>query len=846
MDSPTRALDPAARARKLRIASRLGSTAPYGLAVLSGASALILEVIWLKELGVLFGNTARAAAATLFVFFLGRAVGGHFWGRLCNRVERPLRLYGLLELGVGASALLFFGLVAVYRRIYDSVFDVLAPGPALAAKILLGSLVLFLPAFFMGGTLPALAQRATAGSDRLGRAGSRLYTLNTFGAAGGAFVAGFYLPSMLGIRGAYLVGVVASALAGVAGVLLDRFQPGATRATPPALAASRVQPRPGDRLPGQLVLSVAFLSGFLALGMEVLWTRLLAQVLDNSTYAFSAILVTYLVALGMGAFLSAVIADHPGRPVVRLYVTLALSGAALLASAAVFVDATRGLSSLALGADWPRYVRSVFLASGVLLLVPGLFMGIVLPFLFGVADTRGGSPGTVIGRLLALNSLGAISGALVTGFVVLDFVGYWGSLRLMAGAYLLLAALVLLRARSLPVAARAAGGGAVAIIAGIGIPGAQPLVKLGAGESLVDAIEGSGGTVTVVRSGDNLVMRLNNSYVLGDSRSADVERLQAHLPLLLHPDPQTVFFLGMGTGITAGAALDHPVSRVVVAELLPEVVAAARAHFSEAASGLFGDPRVRIVADDGRSFLAGKRDQYDLIISDLFTPWHAGSGSLYTAEHFRTVRDRLRPGGIFAQWLPLYQMSRREFLIIARTLQAVFPQVTIWRGNFSAEQPILALVARGADVPLEHTVLQKNAARLGEGALGYATGNDHMAGLFYAGNLSSVRAEIATLPINTDDRPIIEYLSPRLRTAAGRRFVGAELEAFLEHLFEAIPPARDPVLADFPERERGYVPAGLDFFRYYSHLARGQQDSAAAFLGRFRAVVGTDANGIRK
>lgn len=814
------------------------SLIPFVLPVFSGAATLILEVIWMRELGVLFGNTARAAGTTLFVFFLGLALGGVFWGRRCTRVARPLRLYGFLELGVSGSALGFFGLMALYRNTYEAIFDGLEPGAALVAKIVLSSAILLPPAFFMGGTLPALAELLGRSRKRVLHAGSLPYALNTAGAAVGALLAGFFLPQLLGLRGAYLVAITISGAVGLVAILVDSAPPDLLRTHGQIPEAAADGPRQDSALRALPVITLSFLSGFLSLGLEVLWTRLLAQVLNNSTYAFSAILVTYLVALAIGAILIAFATRRGVKPIGMLGWVLGLSGIAVLASSLVLVQLTNGLSVLSVGPDWPHYILSIFVACGALLLVPTILMGMVLPALIdGPPDNRH-SPGGKVGRLLAVNAVGAMTGALLSGFVLLDVLGYWGSIRLMAAAYLLLGtAHLLVTARSSGFA-RGAGIGLFVIVAIIGIPGVRPTVRLGVGERLIETIEGSGGTVTITKSGDNLVMRLNNSYVLGDSKSAEVERLQAHLPLLLHPAPSSVFFLGMGTGATAAAALDHPVSRVVVTELLPEVARASRTYFGAQAGGLFVDPRVQIVTDDGRSYLGGKRERFDVIISDLFTPWHAGTGSLYTVEHFRTARDRLRDGGFFVQWLALHQMSRQEFLIVARTMQAAFPQVTVWRGNFSATQPIIALVAQKSTVPLDQSALQKNVIRLRGRGFGYTPGGEHMAGLFYVGNLAGLRANIAALPLNTDDRPIIEYLAPRTRSEGGNGFIGDELDRFFEQILAATPPARDPFLARLPPGELQYVRAGLEFYRYHALIARNQPDSARAVLARFRSHIG--------
>lgn len=804
------------------------------LPVISGAAGLIFEILWFKDLAVVFGNTAYAAAAVLSVFFLGLAAGGRYWGERCARTSRPLRLYGFLELGIAGSALLFLALVEVYRQLYEAIFDPLSGAGGVAVRLLLSGAVLFPPAFLMGGTVPALAQRVVRTPAGLGTWASLLYGLNTLGAAGGALLAGFVLPVLLGFRGSYGVAVALSTIAGVTALATDRE--GLDGQPREHVSHDVATPTP---LSGAVLLPIAFLSGFLTLGAEVLWTRLLSQVLNNSTYAFSAILTTFLVAIGLGSLVARAVLRRPTYAMPALMWTLVMSGGAVVLSSLVFVRVTRGLMPLAVGPDWFHYVRSVFAASAALLFVPAVLMGLAFPLLFFLAPAQHRAPGDALGRLLAVNSLGSIAGALCTGFILLDALGYWRSLLVLAGTYLTLGAVVGAAAPRQTMAIRAAGLVTVSLIVILALSGAPPVVNLAAGEQLVSLEEGSGGTVTVVRSGENLVMRLNNSYVLGDTRSSAVEQLQAHLPLLLHPAPTNVFFLGLGTGITAGASLEHPVKRVVAAELLPEVVDAAREHFQPYLNGLFEDPRVRVVADDGRSYLAGNKDQYDVIVSDLFTPWHAGTGSLYTLEHFRIVRERMHVGGIFAQWLPLFQMSRTEFFIIARTMQAVFPQVTVWRGNFSPTEPIVALVAQSQVIPLDQTALTRSAERLPSPVWGKR--QDHMVGLFYAGNMMGILSSLAHQPMNTDDRPVIEYLAPRLQAGGNSRFVGVQLEGFLQQLLDSLPPERDPLLAGLPKRERTYVRAGFDFFRYHLYAARGRRDSAAVFLERVRQALATSA-----
>ena len=786
------------------------------------------------------------------MFFLGLAAGGYALGRAAPAMRTPLRAYAALEGGVALSATLYFGLPLASRILYGPIAALVGQGAGLVlAKLAVAVAILFLPAFLMGGTFPVLAQALIRHPERLGSSASLLYAANTMGAAAGAFSAGFYLPRAAGVTASYWIAVGIAAGAGLGAYVLSLAWPhGAPPERPPiSPAAPRDPGATSSALGPRTATAVAVLSGVATLGLEVLWTRLLAQVLNNSVYAFAALAVTFLASLGLGALLAHFLSRARAAPRRVLATLCGLAGLTVVATALAFVRLTHGLAYVAGGTGWAAYVRAVFTAAGVLMLVPGILMGSVLPYLFRAVQGVDPSPGRALGRLTAVNSLGAIAGSLTAGFVLLEAVGVWASLFAMAGVYLTLA--LTLSITHGPGRPRAGAGllAGAAVAATMLLAGAfladstlLPVVRLGPTERLLRAWEGSDGTVAVTRDGEHLVMRLNNHYTLGDTRSALVEQMQGRLPLLLHADPRAVFFLGLGTGITAGAALEHPVHRLTAVELVPEVVAAARAYFAPYANGVFTDPRARVLADDGRRVLARTAERYDVIVGDLFTPWHAGTGSLYTAEHFRAVRARLRPGGIFAQWLPLYQLSDAEFFVIVRTMAAVFPQVTLWRGDFSPSRPIVALIARADDAPLDHAALSRNVAALaGRGASTGAPADgapgEHMAGLFYAGNLTRAGALLAGVPVNTEDRPVIEFLAPRSASDPASRFTGVRLARFYDQLLATVPPETDPALARLPERERHFVRAGLAFYKYHLFSEANQPAVAREFLDQFRAVV---------
>ena len=452
------------------------------LVFLSGAASLVYEVLWLKELGLLFGSTAYAASTTLAVFFLGLAVGGAVFGRLSPRLRSPLRTYAWLELGIAASAVAYFLLLAIYFRLYGSLYDALADRPAAfnTARMALATLALLPPAALMGGTLPVLGQYLVRRPDELGRIGSFLYAVNTLGAATGAFLAGFVLPLALGFDRAYLLAMAVNVAVAVLAWRLAASdeQPGTSRRDLPAdngLHRSRgraprgrpaASPAADASCPAWLLATVACLSGAFALGLEVLWTRMFAQVLQNSVYTFSIILVVFLAALATGSAIANRLCRVRAAPGQVLWLLLTLSGLGVAVIPFGFHDLTGGLGTLVTGDGWLLYVFSIFANTALLLFVPAALLGSAFPYLLRAAEGSRGEPGAIIGRLNALNTGGAVIGSLTAGFVLLGSIGLWNSMRLFAFGYLVLALAACWNgwrtpgARLLPAAATIGGRGA--------------------------------------------------------------------------------------------------------------------------------------------------------------------------------------------------------------------------------------------------------------------------------------------------------------------------------------------------------------------------------------------------
>jgi spermidine synthase len=559
-----------------------------------------------------------------------------------------------------------------------------------------------------------------------------------------------------------------------------------------------------------------------------------AQVLQNSAQTFALVLAVFLLALAAGAQTARALMRRVADPAAGLSGLLLASGIGVAASASTFAWQTEGLAYHGGESGWTAYLLGATGTVALVLLPPGVLVGSVFPFLLRSAQELRWTAGRAVGELAAINTLGGVLGSLAAGFAFLDAFGLWSSLRLVAAGYVAAALLVAARRRRPRPALAAAGALALVALAARDPTVGLPRVRIdpqSRRERVVEVLEGSGGTVAVIQRAGHLVMKLDNYYGLGGTDDLEQEQRQALLPLLLHPRPRSAFFLGLGSGITAGAALRHPLERVVVAEISPEVVGAARRHFRPWLHGLFEDPRARVLAEDGRNLLQGSAERFDVIVSDLFMPWLVGAGSLYSLEAYRAGRERLAPGGLYAQWLALFQLSREELATIARTMSEVFPHLTLWRGNVRPSHPIALLVGSVEAAPLDLAALARGLAAVAGLPAGDPRAPDPARVLLlYQGNLSRARELFAAAPPETDARPRIEYRAAiaQREKRAGRSsaLVGRDLVDFCDEVFAHAPPAADPYLGRVPAAARELPRAGLALLRAGVLEAAGDAEGA--------------------
>lgn len=666
------------------------------LLFLSGACSLVYELIWVRMLLVVFGVSTYAVSTVLTSFMAGLAIGSLYFGRVADRwsEDRPetgLKVYGWLELGIGLFAILFPTILGGLDEVYTFLYVIAGESASFPIlRFLLTAIVLVIPTTLMGATLPVLCKFAVRRVEGSGSGVGTLYAINTLGAAVGCFVAAFVLLPHLGVAGAtYLVAAGNFAIGGTA-LWMSRRSAASTEAVPVAQDA-------GNREPAEpiasrawvpvLVLSGMAVSGFAALGYEVVWARLLHIVnKTTTTQSFSAILMAFLVGIGLGGAIGSRIADRQRDPM--------LSFGVLEVAIGVF-----GLSSILLLMGVPDYLVllgahfelgsaiNLFLAAVVVMLVPTCLMGIAFPLAAKLQIAGLARVGRGVGDVYAVNTAGAIAGAFCAGFVLIPLWGTQATVYALAWVNVAMGlALVLASPRSrrnfkLFVTGIAA---ALVIVVQLAIPSnlfLQLFERLEPNGRLLHFSEDAAGTVTVHDLPTQRSLRVNGTgEVRTDFAALQTFRMLGNLPMLMHGDAEEVVVVAFGGGMSLAAAETHTPRLLQCVEVVPGVFEAAKyfAKYNNSISERFGTPRLQLISGDGRNHLLRTNHRYDVIIADATHPTTADSWLLYTEEFYRLCKSRLDQNGIMAQWVPTHGLSVEEYRMVLRTFQTVFPHASVW------------------------------------------------------------------------------------------------------------------------------------------------------------------------
>lgn len=753
----------------------------------SGATGLIYEVIWTRLFAQLFGNTVFATSTVLAVFMAGLGAGAFFLGKWLDARKDALRQYGFFEAAIGLFSLLIPPALQAVDPLISATLARVQGSPVLQAPLLLSisALFLFWPTFFMGGTLPALSKFYTRSQSVPGADIGVLYSLNTFGAMLGAFSAGFLLIAQMGLTPSNMITAIVNISLGAAAILLAHHWPAGTPADAKPAQARAPAAHAAPQISGRtvwLVLGVYAVSGFAALAAEVVWARVLVFFLGNSTYAFSTMLSTFLGGLAAGSYAGSRLARRAGsslRQFALLEWTVAL---VILGTIPLLWRGFYSAPFAALYADpslpWTAYLAIKFAAAGAVLFVPALLFGACFALVCNLTIHGLARLGRGVGTVYAFNTAGAILGSLLAGFVLIPAIGLQWSLAALAwlcsaaGLILLLRTPALARRTRLAFAIATAG---VLLGSLIFLPIRLRLHTAAAGtaqEKELFYTEDHTATVRVYEqpNGDRFVS-VDGHFIGATAHESDKkQKLLAHLPLLLNPEVQSAITIGLGSGITLGALARHPqLESIEAVEIAPGVRSAAR-FFRDANGAVLDNPRVHLLIGDGINYLKTTRESYDIIVSDAkLNPEFAGNALVYSREYYARSRDRLRPGGIFCQWVPLY-LPPDILKTVLRTFCDVFPAVDLW---FFPQQHIL-LTGRHKATPFDGTALRQGLAEppVRQHLQPFHLANAYILASARLAGRAQVLAFAGSGPLNTFEHAVIEFDAVR----AFRSQLRAEVE----------------------------------------------------------------------
>lgn len=814
----------------------------FFLFVASGCAALVYEVVWLQLLQLVIGSTAVSLGVLLATFMGGMCAGSLLLPRVVSVRRHPLRVYALLELGIGAIALaVLFGMPHV-----EFVYTRYA-GHGLPSILLRGAVAgvcLIPPTLLMGATLPAIARWVESGPEGVSWLGF-FYSGNIAGGVFGCLLASFYLLRIYDVAIATYVAVALNAT--VAVVALIASSRGAAYGVPAdSDDKESLEPATGT---GSVYLAIAF-SGMSALGAEVVWTRLLSLMLGATVYTFSLILAVFLVGLGIGSSVGAVVARRASSARVALGVcqwllTAAIAWTAFMVSRSLPFWPIVPEMSLS---PWYMFQLDVVRCLWAIL-PPACLWGASFPLALAAVASRGQDAGRLVGGVYAANTIGAIAGALLFSLVLVPAIGTAGAQRTLI-VVAALSAFVLLAPLLRPTPGVVRLGGSVALAGAMAVaawfawslipvpwvvvafgretpsmlpqtaPGIVKEMPEGPGEPDVYCTyvgEGTNVSVAVTLTREGVRSFHGAGKIQASTLTADMrlQRMLGHIPALVHKKPESVLVVACGAGVTAGSFLVHPdVKRVLICDIEPLVPNVVTPKFGEenyhVVDGIAKEnphtvngKQVQVVYDDGRHYLRTAREKFDIVTSDPIDPWVKGCAALNTVEYYTMCRDHLNPGGIVALWVPLYECNLETAKSVIGTFFQVFPNGIIWANEregyaydailFGQVEPTVididAFQARLDRADHEQVRESLHDIGFGEGEnLAVEEGVDLLA--TYAGQAGFLKEWTRGAQINTDRNLRLQYLAGMWLNANQREHILSSIRAyyrFPEHTFVGSP-----------------------------------------------------------
>lgn len=679
------------------------------LFIISGATGLIYQVIWFKYLALFLGNSTYAQMIVLSTFLGGLALGNYLFGKKAQTIKNPVMIYGLLEFGIGvycliypASAEFFGNLLLSFVRTNDLSVESLY---FFIARFLLSSSLLLLPTILMGGTLPLLSDYFVKEFKFSQRDTAVLYFLNSFGAVIGIFFAGFILIKTFGLYNSIFTTAIINIALGITAIVISI---GLTRQTIVKPTEEHEGNSSINNKTITFVIITAGLSGLAALVYEMVWVRLLSTIFGSSTYAFSLMLMAFISGITLGSLI--VSKEIFGKInkitlIILCQIFIALGMMIILPFYERLPYELWRIASLFVNSEtaFDYFLIIEFVISFLLIFIPTIFMGMSLPAAVGYINEYSENTGKTVGKVFSINTLGTVAGVLLTGLILLPTLGVKGSFEFGIGVNLI-AAILLITVKEFSIIKKITFSAVVIIgfilylivtpkwsesgmLSGVFrsfkflAPATYSEYKsANEKKTVLFYKEGISANVGVVNLNDSLnqkIMIVNGKPEASNYLDMPTQVLISQIPLMLHSNPKNVFLVGLGSGVTAGSALTHPVDEVLCLEISKDVIEAAK-FFNDVNGNCLTNDKLKIIVEDAQTYLKSVNKKFDVIISEPSNPWIAGIGNLFSYEYFNLCKKSLNPNGIMVQWFHHYEMNDDVVKLVLHTFSEVFEFSQLW------------------------------------------------------------------------------------------------------------------------------------------------------------------------
>ena len=683
------------------------------LFAMSGGAALIYELAWFQLLELVIGSSALSLTILLATFMGGMCVGSLLFPRLFSMSRDPFSVYGFLEIAIGIS-----GAVVLAAMPLAAALQAVAPVGDIALRSLIAAAFLSLPTLLIGATFPAIARIV---DDQERPALGYLYAANITGAVIGCLGAGFYLLRVFDAATANNVAVAINTFVGLIALSIGRTSPGTRERTNFSEANGRLKFASGQNA----VYIVIGLSGFTAMGAEIIWTRQLSLVFGATVYTFSIVLAALLIGIGIGSFTGSFIVARGVRPraaltVCQFCLTVAIAWTSWAIAYSLPYVPVRDPSAWSPWADLALDLMRCFWA-----IFPAAFLwGASFPFALAALRSSEHDAAELAGGVYAANTLGAIAAVLIIGIYLIPGIGTHASVVALIGLSTAAGMSMVHRPDQYVRSSAIALFTAVVLFAITVAMPPIPDLLVAYGRNVTKWVDHPP-DVLYVGEGINSSVAVSewpngirNFHVAGKVEASTqisdmrLQRMLGHLSALMHGKPRSVLVVGFGAGVTAGTFVVHPgIERIVICEIEPLIPEIVSSFFTKENYDVAHDPRVKVVLDDARHYLLTTDEKFDIITSDPIHPWVKGAATLYTREYFNLLAKHLNPGGVISQWVPLYDSTEEVVKSEFATFFQIFPRGTVWSNDIKGRGYDVLLVAQNGQSSIDLDEIAMRLAR---------------------------------------------------------------------------------------------------------------------------------------